>query len=67
LGRYTIPNIVYRENLLAVSRILQSSNLDFFCRDFEQSLHDIKKGVFVYFDPPYQPVSNTANFTSNTN
>ena len=67
LGRYTNPNIVNKENLLAVSKILQSSNLEFFCRDFEQSLHDIKKGDFVYFDPPYQPVSNTANFTSYTN
>ena len=67
LGRYTNPNIVNRENLLTVSQILQSSNLEFFCRDFEQSLHDIKKGDFVYFDPPYQPVSNTANFTSYTN
>ena len=67
LGRYTNPNIVNKENLLSVSKILQSSNLEFFCRDFEQSLHDIKKGDFVYFDPPYQPVSNTANFTSYTN
>ena len=67
LGRYTNPNIVNKENLLAVSKILQSSNLEFFCRDFEQSLHDIKKGDFVYFDPPYQPVSSTANFTSYTN
>ena len=67
LGRYTNPNIVNKENLLAVSKILQSSNLEFFCRDFEQSLHDIKRDDFVYFDPPYQPVSNTANFTSYTN
>ena len=67
LGRYTNPNIVNKENLLVVSKILQSSNLEFFCRDFEQSLHDIKKGDFAYFDPPYQPVSNTANFTSYTN
>ena len=35
LGRYTNPNIVNKENLLAVSKILQSSNLEFFCRDFE--------------------------------
>ena len=66
LGRYTNPNIVNEKNLLVVSKILQSSNLEFFCRDFEQSLHDIKKGDFVYFDPPYQPLSNTANFTSYT-
>ena len=67
LGRYTNPNIVNKSNLLAVSRILQSSNLEFFCRDFESVLHDIKKGDFIYFDPPYQPVSKTANFTSYTN
>jgi DNA adenine methylase len=67
LGRYTNPNIVNKDNLLAVSQTLQSSNIEFFCRDFEAVLHDIKKGDFVYFDPPYQPVSNTANFTSYTN
>ena len=61
------PNIVNKSNLLAVSQILQSSNLEFFCRDFESVLHDIKKGDFIYFDPPYQPVSQTANFTSYTN
>ena len=66
LGRYTNPNIVNKENLLAVSKILQSANIEFFCRDFEAILHDSKKGDFVYFDPPYQPVSKTANFTSYT-
>ena len=67
LGRYTNPNIVNKSNLFAVSQILQSSNLEFFCRDFESVLHDIKKDDFIYFDPPYQPVSQTANFTSYTN
>jgi DNA adenine methylase len=66
LGRYTNPNIVNKENLLAVSKILQSADIEFFCRDFEAILHDSKKGDFVYFDPPYQPVSHTANFTSYT-
>lgn len=66
LGRYSNPNIVNEENLKSVSQILQSSKVSIQCRDFESVLKDVKKGDFVYFDPPYQPVSNTANFTSYT-
>ncbi len=66
LGRYTNPNIVNRENLTAVSKFLQSDKIKISCRDFESILKDAKKGDFVYFDPPYQPVSDTANFTSYT-
>jgi len=66
LGRYTNPNIVNKENLNAVSKILQSKKIKISCRDFEAVLGDVKKGDLVYFDPPYQPVSNTANFTSYT-
>lgn len=67
LGRYTNPNIVNEDNLRSVSEILQSSGVAIKCRDFEAVLRDTKKGDLVYFDPPYQPVSNTANFTSYTN
>lgn len=67
LGKYTNPNIVNEENLRAVSSILQASKVSIKCRDFEAVLSDAKKGDLVYFDPPYQPVSTTANFTSYTN
>jgi DNA adenine methylase len=67
LGKYTNPNIVNEENLHSVSNLLQSSKVLIKCRDFEAVLRDAKKGDLVYFDPPYQPVSNTANFTSYTN
>jgi len=67
LGKYTNPNIVNEENLHSVSTILQSSRVLIKCRDFEAVLRDVKKGDLVYFDPPYQPVSETANFTSYTN
>ena len=66
LGRYTNPNIVNKENLTAVSKILKSKKIKISCRDFEAVLDDAKKDDLVYFDPPYQPVSNTANFTSYT-
>ena len=55
-----------RENLTTVSKFLQSDKIKISCRDFESILNDAKKGDFVYFDPPYQPVSDTANFTSYT-
>lgn len=67
LGKYSNPNIVNEENLHAVSHILQSNRISINCRDFEAVLRDAKKGDLVYFDPPYQPVSTTANFTSYTN
>ncbi|HXG13840.1 MAG TPA: DNA adenine methylase [Candidatus Nitrosotenuis sp.] len=67
LGRYSNPNIVNEENLYAASHILQSKRISISCRDFSSVLQDAKKGDFVYFDPPYQPVSKTANFTSYTN
>ena len=67
LGKYTNPNIVNEDNLRSVSSILKSSNVSIKCQDFGAILRDTKKGDFVYFDPPYQPVSDTANFTSYTN
>ncbi|MFM8659522.1 MAG: DNA adenine methylase [Candidatus Nitrosotenuis sp.] len=67
LGRYSNPNIVNEENLTSVNHILQSKKIQISCRDFSAVLADAKKDDFVYFDPPYQPVSDTANFTSYTN
>ncbi len=67
LGKYANPNIVNEDNLRSVSHILASSKVSIKCRDFEAVLRDAKKGDLVYFDPPYQPVSETANFTNYTN
>lgn len=66
LGKYVNPNIVNKENLLAVSEILRSEDISIKCQDFEDALKNTSSGDFVYLDPPYQPVSTTANFTSYT-
>ena len=66
LGRYTNPNIVNEDNLLAVSQILRSRKVTIKCRDFNTVYSDAKNNDFLYFDPPYQPLSSTANFTSYT-
>jgi DNA adenine methylase len=66
LGKYVNPNIVNKENLLAVSEILKSKDIYIKCQDFEDALKNTSAGDFVYLDPPYQPISTTANFTSYT-
>lgn len=63
-GRYENPTICDRENLRAVSDAL--ANTEILCTDFEEALRNAGEGDFVYLDPPYQPVSETANFTSYT-
>ncbi|WP_032121107.1 DNA adenine methylase [Clostridium amazonitimonense] len=62
-GRYKDPNIVNEITIRAVSKYLNEANIKFLCCDFEESLKGIKKGAFVYFDPPYDPVSDSSSFT----
>lgn len=63
-GKYTNPLICDKENLLSVSKVLQKINL--IEGDFSECLKYINAGDFLYFDPPYQPISKTASFTSYT-
>ncbi|TLX69943.1 MAG: Dam family site-specific DNA-(adenine-N6)-methyltransferase [Thaumarchaeota archaeon] len=67
IGKYVNPNIVNKENLLAVSNVLQSKDISIKSEDFTTSLKRAQKDDFIYLDPPYQPISSTANFTSYTN
>jgi DNA adenine methylase len=63
-GKYKNPTICNEENLQAVSKALKKAKL--LCVDFEESVKEAAKDDFVYFDPPYQPVSETAYFTEYT-
>jgi DNA adenine methylase len=62
IGRYANPNIADSETLLAASAALAQAQLR--CTPFETLLSEVRPGDFVYMDPPYEPVSRTANFTS---
>lgn len=62
-GRYKNPNIVNERTLRAVSNYLNKAKVTLRCGDFEGVVKGIRKGSFVYFDPPYDPVSDSANFT----
>ncbi|EQB4339160.1 DNA adenine methylase [Clostridium botulinum] len=62
-GKYKNPNIVDEVTLRAVNKYFNKANIKILNGDFEQSLKRIRKGAFVYLDPPYDPVSSSANFT----
>jgi DNA adenine methylase len=61
-GRYSNPRICHSENLRACSRAL--AGVETVCGGFADAVASATRGDFVYFDPPYVPVSTTANFTS---
>jgi DNA adenine methylase len=63
-GRYRNPTICDADNLRAVSRALQGVTL--LVGDFARCLEEARSGDLVYLDPPYHPLSDTANFTSYT-
>ncbi|MGK7918831.1 MAG: DNA adenine methylase [Trichodesmium sp.] len=62
-GRYKKPNILDETVLKAVSKYLNESQVKILNLDFAETVKDAGKGDFIYFDPPYDPVSNTASFT----
>lgn len=63
-GRYDNPLICDQENLRACSDALKLAHLAAW--DFEAVLDSARSGDFAYFDPPYFPLTGTANFTSYT-
>lgn len=65
-GRIKNPKIADYQNIMSVSNYFKSCNITFLSGDFEESVQDVKQNDFVYFDPPYIPLSLTANFTSYT-
>lgn len=64
MGAYKNPLICDEDNLRAVSRKLQ--NVTIVCADYQKSADFIDEHTFVYFDPPYRPLTSTASFTAYT-
>lgn len=63
-GKYENPLICDEQNLKRVSKALQKVSIKH--QDYKEVLTKAKSGDFIYFDPPYYPVSKTASFTSYT-
>lgn len=63
-GRYKTRRLVHAQDLYQVSARLKKTRI--LCGDFSLALEEAEAGpgMFVYLDPPYHPLSNTARFTS---
>jgi len=64
MGRYKDPPILDADNLRNVARSLKG--VDLRVAHFHETLDYARAGDFIYFDPPYHPVSETSRFTSYT-
>ena len=60
-GRYKKPKICFKHNLFQISKILQATDIRY--GDFTSCENGIDSESFVYFDPPYRPISQTSSFT----
>ena len=61
-GKYKSPKILDKENLMSLSELLQIAKIN--CGEYFSTENYIDDKSFVYFDPPYRPISDTASFTS---
>lgn len=61
-GKYTNPTICDTDLILDDSRLLQ--NVEILCGDYTLIEPFVTANSFIYFDPPYRPISATSSFTS---
>lgn len=64
IGSYKNPGILKEEVLREASKLLQGANIR--VMPFEKVLELAAKGAFIYFDPPYYPLTKTSSFTAYT-
>jgi DNA adenine methylase len=65
-GTYVRPAICSKEALLAASKILNRDGISIKKSDYASATAACRVGDFVYFDPPYLPLTKTASFTDYT-
>lgn len=59
-GRYADPKILDHDLLLAISRYLRETDVEIHCSDFARVARAAQAGDFLYFDPPYHPITDTS-------
>ena len=65
-GKYKNPNIVNKPVVLAMANYFQNNNITLLNGDYKMALKKLRKGAFVYFEPPYMPISSSSSFTGYT-
>lgn len=65
-GKYKNPKIVNSTTLKAMSNYLNKNKIDIRQGDYKETLKGLRKGAFVYLDPPYMPISSSSSFTGYT-
>lgn len=65
-GKYKNPNIINEFVLKAVSTYFNSNDIRLFHGDYRNILRRVRRGQFVYLDPPYMPISTSSSFTGYT-
>ena len=65
-GKYKSPNIVNETMIRAMTNYFNSSSVKILNGDYKLALKGLRKGSFVYFDPPYVPISTSSSFTGYT-
>lgn len=61
-GKYKNPTIVFEDKLIAASQALKHATIEL--ADFEKCKEYVSGKTFIYYDPPYRPLSETSQFTS---
>ena len=69
-GQFNVPygdnkNPIVADEIVigAISKYLNENSIEITNQDFEKSVSNAKKGNFIYFDPPYDPISDSSSFT----
>ena len=65
-GKYKNPDIANETTINAMSTYLNTNKIKILQGDYKQALKGLRKGAFVYLDPPYMPISSSSAFTGYT-
>lgn len=60
------PTIVDKDTIYSINQYLNSANIKIQSTDFEEIADQARKDDFIYFDPPYIPLTDTSSFTAYT-